>query len=234
MELPKFKHAMIQTPFKLGNQSFEITCREVMINDQQEDGMTIFFGDVLVTANVYGDNQNIADALSKVISNREIEVTFGEDEKHITTKVVNVLWANRYEGFKKFLDEHDAFEPFTPDSVSGYVYPYGLTRTMYRQTECGAWAQIACDCTGDNWLDASDIGGSAPERVKLSDVRLLRIGTIVEGSDAEIMGYDADVYWMNLDYMNLCLNSMEAKAEAAWEEANEIHTELAHQEEFGI
>ena len=234
--LPKTTHQMIKTPFKLNGYSFEITCRDIMINDLEEDGMTIFFGDVLITANSYGTNRNLANALSKAMSNREIEVTFGEDEKHITTKVANILWANRYDGFKQFLDEYDAFEPYNPESIGGYVYPYGLTRTMYRRTECGAWAQMSCDSTLESWMEAElSIGDEAvPEKVKLSDVRGLRIGTIVEGHNAEFMAYNGSVYWLNPDEVEDGIQRIEGQAIVAWEEIHEIHAELDRQEEFGI
>lgn len=211
-----------------------------MVNDLEEDGMTIFFGDVLVTANSYVSNRNLANALSKAMSNKEIEVTFGEDEKHITTKVANILWANRYDGFKTFLDEYDAFEPYNPESIGGYVYPYGLARTMYRRTECGAWAQMSCDSTLEHWMEAElslelKIGDkTVPEKVKLSDVRGLRIGTIVEGHDAEFLAYDGSVYWLNPDEVEDGIQRIEGQAIVAWEEANAINAQLEYEEEFGV
>jgi len=234
-----YHHEMIKAPFTINrhgdNLLFEITCREVVIYDNEEEGMTIFFGDVLITTECTR-YQQFASTLSKAMSNREIEVTFGEDEKLLQTKIVNQLWARRYDGFKAFLDEYDAFEPFTPDSVNGYVYPYGLTRAMYRRTECGAWAQISCDSNHNSWMEAElSIGDEAvPEKVKLTEVHGLRIGTIVEGHDAEFMAYEGSVYWLNPDVVEDGIQRMEGQAIVAWEEIHEIHAELAHQEEFGI
>lgn len=232
-----YHHEMIKAPFTINRHGaellFEITCREVVIYDSEEEGMSIFFGDVLITTECTR-YQQFASALSKAMSNKEIEVTFGEDEKLLQTKIVNQLWARRYDGFKQFLDEYDAFEPLTPDSVNGYVYPYGLTRTMYRRTGCGAWAQLSCDSNrlGYSWLKAELTGiDAAPEKVKLTAVHGLRIGTIVEGSDAEFMAYEGDVYWLNPDEVEDGIQRMEGQAIVAWEEANEIRAELAYQEE---
>jgi len=234
-----FQHEMIKAPFTINrngaNLLFEITCREVVIYDHEEDGMTMFFGDVLITTECTR-YQQFASTLSKAMSNREIEVTFGEDEKLLQTKIVNQLWARRYDGFKAFLDEYDAFEPLTPDSVNGYVYPYGLTRTMYRRTECGAWAQLSCDSNrrGYSWLEAELSTDAVPEKVKLTDVHGLRIGTVVEGCDAEFLAYDGSVYWLNPDEVEDGIQRIEGQAIVAWEEANEIRAELEYQEEFGV
>ncbi|MEK9703157.1 MAG: hypothetical protein VW829_14135, partial [Deltaproteobacteria bacterium] len=94
--LPKVNHQMIRTRFKLNGYNFEINCRNVMINDLEEDGMTMLFGDVLITANAYGDKLDLANTLSKVLSIKEMELTFEEYAKHLTTKVANELWARRY------------------------------------------------------------------------------------------------------------------------------------------
>ena len=232
-----FQHEMIKAPFTINrhgaNLLFEITCREVVIYDNEEAGMTLFFGDVLITTECTR-YQQFASTLSKAMSNREIEVTFGEDEKLLQTKIVNQLWARRYDGFKQFLDEYDAFEPYNPESIGGYVYPYGLTRTMYRRTECGAWAQLSCDPNHNSWMDADLPTDPTPDKVKLTDVHGLRIGTIVEGYDAEFMAYEGDVLWLNPDEVEDGIQRIEGQAHLAWEEANEIRAELEYQEEFGI
>ena len=238
-----FQHEMIKAPFTINCNGddllFEITCREVVIYDSEEEGMTIFFGDVLITTDCTR-YQQFASTLSKAMSNKEIEVTFGEDEKLLQTKIVNQLWARRYDGFKQFLDEYDAFEPFPFGNApaGGYVYPYTLTRRMYKRTECGAWAQMSCDSTLNHWMEAElsidDNWEAVPEKVQLSDVRGLRIGTIVEGSDAEFMAYEGDVYWLNPDVVEDGIQRIEGEVIVAWEEANGIRAELDRQEEFGV
>ncbi len=61
-----------------------------------------------------------------------------------------------------------------------------LQRTVYRDTECGAWMSVKLH--SGEWQHTGNLSGIQP-----GDVRALLLGSIVENSDAEIVGKELDL-----------------------------------------
>jgi hypothetical protein len=70
---------------------------------------------------------------------------------------------------QSILDEYDA------ENV------HGLYWTIYEHTDCGPWLSV--QLTDGTWKHCDDLEGVANDAVQA-----LRVGSIVEGSDAEVTG----------------------------------------------
>lgn len=113
--------------------------------------------------------------------------------------------------FKEFLSNYDAYE-------NGHVFPFAFTRWMYKLTNCGAWAQFSVDPELNDWIDGES--PETPESIELSKITGIRIGTIVEGSDAEILAGYWTVQGFDTHEVNVAISEMESLAEYEWQLAN--------------
>ena len=85
-----------------------------------------------------------------------------------------------------------------------------LNKYFYKGTDCGGWLEL------EQWpyLDINPNTG-----IDETDVKAVIIGTIIEGSDAELGPYrfefpiNRDMFWQQVEDMN-------QEAAALWEEAN--------------
>ena len=66
-----------------------------------------------------------------------------------------------------------------------------LGRTIYKRTECGAWLSVKLH--DGTWQHTGNLDG-----IDSGNVRALLLGSIVEGSDAEVCADPIDL----MDYMN--------------------------------
>ena len=95
---------------------------------------------------------------------------------------------------------------------------YSLGRSLYKYTECGPWLSVLLH--DGTWKHTGDLLD-----VKNDDVRGLLVGSIVEGSDAEVKGdlIDLLLYEDTAECVRDFLEQVEkvnAEASALWEEAN--------------
>ena len=94
-----------------------------------------------------------------------------------------------------------------------------LYRTLYRYTNCGAWLSVQ---THDGvWHHCNDL-----DDISNDSVRALQIGSIVEGSDAEVNADPIDLMEFDdpaeaVTAFNATLTWVDDEACGLWEEANE-------------
>ena len=89
---------------------------------------------------------------------------------------------------------------------------------MYKLTDCGAWAQFSVDPELNDWIDGES--PENPESIELSKITGIRIGTIVEGSDAEILAGCWTVQNFDPHEVNSAISEMESLADYHWQIAN--------------
>ena len=97
-----------------------------------------------------------------------------------------------------------------------------LGEAVYDSTACGAWLSVQLH--DGTWRHTGDLGG-----ISNGNVRALLLGSIVEGSDAEVYGRDLDllVYVEGDDQttaltaFNDALQEVDDEACRLWDEANE-------------
>lgn len=102
----------------------------------------------------------------------------------------------------------------TPDDLYAY---YGcdkdtLSRTVYKVTDCGAWARI--------WYREVESKGST---IHSRDYRIkptLLLGSIVEGADADTQTHELEFPFTSRN-LNDVLDAIEVEADAIWHEWND-------------
>lgn len=115
-----------------------------------------------------------------------------------------------------------ALEEILLDNGSGMTV-YDLARSLYKYTECGAWLSVQLH--DGSWRHSGELYG-----IKNGDVRALQVGSIVEGSDAEVEGTPLDL--LTFDTEGSAVQAFNREVEwvndescRLWEEANEEEEE---------
>lgn len=111
----------------------------------------------------------------------------------------------------------DLVEHFGAETVSG------LPRRVYKDTDCGAWISLETPDgvwhhTGDDWSGITEISA-------------FKIGTIIEGSDAEISSDPFELPVTNAE-VDHWIRDMETEASDLWNEANGPEGELDEDDDF--
>ena len=93
-----------------------------------------------------------------------------------------------------------------------------LYRSIYKHTDCGPWLSVVLH--DGSTVDCDELGN-----VKLGDVRSLLVGSIVEGSDAEVTADPIDLMSFDkpedaVEAFNRAVEWVNDEACALWEEAN--------------
>ena len=96
-----------------------------------------------------------------------------------------------------------------------------LGRAIYKYTECGPWLSVKLH--DGTWKHTGDLAG-----IHNHDVRSLLVGSIVEGSDAEVSGMEIDLLGYidegdeqrAIDRLYHEIDQVNDTACALWEEAN--------------
>jgi hypothetical protein len=93
-----------------------------------------------------------------------------------------------------------------------------LYRSIYKYTECGPWLSVQLH--NGNWKHCDDLHG-----VENAEILALLVGSIVEGSDAEVTGDVLDLSTFAtpcaaVAAFNAQVETVNAEACALWEEAN--------------
>jgi hypothetical protein len=110
-----------------------------------------------------------------------------------------------------------------------YDGPYNMGRSIYKHTDCGPWvAFVASEYVYDPHLDRETYREvyyeEAPKTwLELGPIRAIKVGSIVEGSDAEIGPHYVTV--LSPDTLNKrfheAVRQVNAEACEAWHEAND-------------
>lgn len=90
-----------------------------------------------------------------------------------------------------------------------------LARAIYKTTDCGAWLSVKRH--DGKWIHSGDL-----DAVFAGDVRLLRVGSTVEGSDAEFAGCPIDLLTDDdvVSRIQEDLEWIDEEVECAWRKAN--------------
>lgn len=100
-----------------------------------------------------------------------------------------------------------------------------LYRTLYKYTDCGPWLSVLLH--DGTWRHSHELDG-----IQNRDVRALLVGSIVEGSDAEVTGCEVDLIKFDepehaVAAFNHEVDQVNTYACALWDEANDEDEEDA-------
>lgn len=90
-----------------------------------------------------------------------------------------------------------------------------LPKMVYKGTDCGAWIQLQTE--DGEWHGEGELTG-------IGEVIGFRIGTIVEGSDADV-GPQEFTFPVTANEVQEWINEMESEASFLWHEANDDYDE---------
>ena len=117
---------------------------------------------------------------------------------------------------------NDCLDAILSDNGSDMTLP-ALYRSIYKYTECGPWLSVQ---TWDGrWFHCEDL-----DNVDKNEVRYLLVGSIVEGSDAEVTADPIDLVECEspeaaVEMFNRTVEWVNDEACALWEEANSESSE---------
>lgn len=95
-------------------------------------------------------------------------------------------------------------------AIGGGMTVKDLARSIYKYTACGPWLSVQLH--DGTWRHSGDLDG-----IQNGDVRALLVGSIVEGSDAEVIGTPIDL--LKCDTEGSAIKAFDREVQSVNEEA---------------